>query len=388
MGGGYSRSLVTPLRILFHVSYVTPDEPSPDPLGFVLSVLRQPVDDAILIVAAIVVLGLAIALVRSPRSSRHWERFVRQATTYRHFVPWMLRLSAGLVLIGAGLGGYLFAPDLHLAGWPYFGFTVVGFLLLLGLAVRPAALIALGGYALAMILEPHVLLIADVGGALAAIALVGPGVPSLDDLLRAAFPRAPGAQAATTPPSQSRYDDLLPLTVRLGLGAAFLVSGIADKFLIYERSLEAVAKYHLTSVIPVDAGLWVVGAGLAEAALGVAILLGFATRISAIVAFAVLTLSLFALPDDAVVAHVALFGLCSVLVVLGAGRWSLDAWLERRRAAGGRPVVVDQIAKTSVPSIAPGRRRAMVTDAVRLSGCPAPLRTPGTAVRRHGRRRP
>ena len=43
--------------------------------------------------------------------------------------------------------------------------------------------------------------------------------------------------------------------------------------------------------------------------------------------FTVLTLALFALPDDPVIAHVCLFGLCSVLVVLGAGRWSLDRML-------------------------------------------------------------
>jgi hypothetical protein len=38
----------------------------------------------------------------------------------------------------------------------------------------------------------------------------------------------------------------------------------------------------------------------------------------------VLTIALFALPDDPVIAHVGLFGLSSALVVLGGGRWSLD----------------------------------------------------------------
>ena len=43
-----------------------------------------------------------------------------------------------------------------------------------------------------------------------------------------------------------------------------------------------------------------------------------------------LTLAVFGLPDDPILAHVGLFGLCSILVVLGAGRWSVDAWLGRR----------------------------------------------------------
>jgi uncharacterized membrane protein YphA (DoxX/SURF4 family) len=73
--------------------------------------------------------------------------------------------------------------------------------------------------------------------------------------------------------------------------------------------------------------LWVLGAAVTETSLGIAILLGIMTRFSAIVGFAVLTLALFALPDDPVTAHVALFGLSSALVILGGGRWSLDRGL-------------------------------------------------------------
>jgi uncharacterized membrane protein YphA (DoxX/SURF4 family) len=79
----------------------------------------------------------------------------------------------------------------------------------------------------------------------------------------------------------------------------------------------------------VSAGLWVVGAAVVESGLGIVILAGVLTRASAIVAFAVLTLALFGLPDDPVIAHVGLFGLTSVLVVTGGGRWSVDALLGR-----------------------------------------------------------
>ena len=81
------------------------------------------------------------------------------------------------------------------------------------------------------------------------------------------------------------------------------------------------------------------GAALVETGLGIAIILGVLTRFSAVVGFAVLTLALFALPDDPVIAHVALFGLSSLLVILGGGRWSLDRSVlaplgERIRARG------------------------------------------------------
>jgi len=116
----------------------------------------------------------------------------------------------------------------------------------------------------------------------------------------------------------------VPLLVRCGLGGAFVASGVIDKLLIHDQALAAVERYGLTAVVPVAPELWVLGAFLIETALGLAIVLGVLTRFSAIVGFAVLTLALFALPDDPVIAHVALFGLSSLLVITGAGRWSLD----------------------------------------------------------------
>jgi uncharacterized membrane protein YphA (DoxX/SURF4 family) len=313
-----------------HVAYVTDAEPSPDPIGFLLHALSDPITLLVLGGAAIVALVLLAAWDRLRPLEPARERFVRRAESYQPYVPWMLRLAVGLVIIGAGLGRVLFVPNVPLGGWPHLVLTAIGFLLLLGLAVRPAALLALAIYLVALVLDARLFVIFDVAGGLAAIALVGPGAPSLDDLLRAAFPSAPGREPATGAVSRERYDDLVPLLVRLGLGGAFVASGIGDKLLIYEQALDAVAKYDLTGVVPVSPELWVVGAAALETALGIAILLGVLTRFGAVVGFAVLTLAVFALPDDPVIAHVGLFGLASMLVVLGGGRWSVDAILARR----------------------------------------------------------
>ena len=202
--------------------------------------------------------------------------------------------------------------------------TGTGFLLLLGLAVRPAALVALGAYVVTLLSHPMLVMMLDVAGGLAVAAVLGPGRPSLDDLLRASFPRGPGARVATENLARGRYDDVVPLLVRLGLGGAFVASGIVDKLLIYDQDLVVVDRYHLTTIVPVSPELWVIGASLVETTLGMAILLGVLTRFSAVVGFAVLTLALLALPGDPVIAHVGLFGLSSMLVVLGGGRWSLD----------------------------------------------------------------
>jgi uncharacterized membrane protein YphA (DoxX/SURF4 family) len=313
--------------VLAHVIYVTDEEPSPDPLGFLLQTLSDPFALLLVIGGFIGALAvLALWLRWRPRLAS-WQRFIDRAWTYRELVPWMLRLSFGLVLIGAGLTGTVFAPEIGIGDWPHVLQTAVGFLLLLGLAVRLAALVGLGAYVVALVLDPTLVVIFDVFGGLLAVVVLGPGRPSLDDLLRAAFPRGFGGDLATRLPSIERYGDLVPLLVRLGLGGALLASGIVDKLLVYDQALAAVERYNLTAVVPVAPELWVVGAALVESALGLAILLGLATRVTSMAAFAVLTLTLFALPDDPAIAHVGLFGLASILVVLGAGRWSLDRLL-------------------------------------------------------------
>jgi len=329
--------------LLAHVRYVT-EEAGGDPIALLREVLGQP-GTWLAFGGGLAVLLSLIVLVRVRRPlADNWSRFADRAWSYRTSVPWMLRLSAGLVLIGAGLTGRVFAPDTTIPGWPTLLLTAIGFLLLLGFAVRIAAIAGLGLYLAALTAAPHLVEIVDVAGALGAILFLGPGIPSLDDLARAAFPSAPGASLATRGRSEARYEDVVPLLVRLGLGGAFLASGIVDKLRVPDQALATVEKYDLTALVPVAPELWVVGAAGIEIALGAAILVGLFTRPAAILGFAVLTATLFGLPDDPVVAHVGLFGLSSVLVVLGPGRWSLDrrlglsspaAW--PTRAANGAP---------------------------------------------------
>jgi len=310
-----------------HVDYVTDPEGSPDPIGFLLDALGQPGSLLVLLAGGVVVLALLLAWARWRPLENARARFIDRALSYREYLPWIVRLSVGLVLIGSGLSRVRFLPTIETGDLFALLLTGTGFLLLLGLAVRPAALVALGAYVVSFTFQPELVMMLDVAGALAVAAILGPGRPSLDDLLRAAFPGGPGARAATTNLASGHYDDWVPLLVRLGLGGAFAASGIVDKLLIYDQALAAVDRYQLTSVVPVAPELWVLGAILIETALGVAIILGMLTRFSAVVGFAVLTLALFALPDDPVIAHVGLFGMSSVLVILGGGRWSADRLL-------------------------------------------------------------
>ena len=325
-----------------HVDYVTDPEASVDPIGFLVDTLSMPGTIPLLVVGMVVTIAVVLAWARWRPLETARIRFVQRAETYREYLPWIVRLSVGLVLIGSGLSRVLFMPTLDAGRLVALLLTGCGFLLLVGLGVRPAPLVALGAYVITFVGNPELVMMLDVAGALGVAALLGPGRPSLDDLLRAAFPRGPGARAATENLASSRGDDLVPLIVRVGLGGAFAASGIVDKLLVYDQALAAVERYQLTDLVPVAPELWVVGAALIETALGVAILFGVLTRFSAVVGFGVLTLALFALPDDPVIAHVGLFGLCSVLVITGAGRWSLDRGVlralgDRFRADGRRP---------------------------------------------------
>ncbi len=315
--------------MILHVKYITDPVASPDPIGFLLGVLGEPGTIPLLLAGFTGIGLLVIAWARWRPLEDARARSVQRVEAYGEFIPWIVRLSAGLVLISAGLSRVLFEPRIAADPLAAFFLTAIGFLLLLGLAVRPAALAGLAAYALSFVFHPELVMMLDVAGGLAVAAVVGPGRPSLDDMLRAAFPGAPGTSAGTMGLAEGRYDDAVPLLVRLGLGGAFAASGIFDKVVIYAQGLEAVAKDRLTDVVPVSPEMWVVGAAAVESALGLAILLGILTRFSAIIGFVVLTVALFALPDDPVTAHVALFGLSSALVILGGGRWSVDrGWLQ------------------------------------------------------------
>ena len=109
------------------------------------------------------------------------------------------------------------------------------------------------------------------------------------------------------------------------MGAAFVYLAFAEKLLAPAAALAVVEKYGLSTVLPVPPELWVVGAAFTELFLGVLLLVGFFTRAASAAAFVVFTTTLFALPDDPVLAHVSLFGLVSALLVTGAGPLSIDS---------------------------------------------------------------
>ncbi|TKX80622.1 DoxX family protein [Halorubrum sp. SD626R] len=332
-----------------HVDYVTEGSGDPlDAVAFTAEVLSDPFNAALFAGSGLLaVAGLAAYL---------WVRptivdvvvLREKLAGYGDLVPWMLRLAVGLPLVGAGFQGYLFAPTLSFdpGASPLLRvlFIGLGFCLLFGLATRIVSAVGLLTYAWVFLaVDSLVVLAVEYVPILVALAILGGGRPSADDMLLEVA-STPGSYYGRIDPvhhlkafldgSAAPLRRYVPTVLRVGMGVSFVYLGLIQKLADPGSALQVVEKYDLTSVVPVDPGLWVVGAGVTEIAVGLALIFGFFTRGAAALSFVLFTTTLFGLPDDPVLAHVALFGMASAVFTLGSGPLAFDRWV-------GRPALDD-----------------------------------------------
>ena len=332
-----------------HVDYVTEDSGDPlDAVAFVAEVLSDPFNAALFAGSGLLA-AAGIAAYLWVRPTVVDVVVLREKLAgYGDLVPWMLRLAVGLPLVGAGFQGYLFAPTLSfdVGASPLLRvlFIGLGFFTLFGLATRITAAAGLLTYAWVLVAgDPLVVLAVEYVPVFLALLILGGGRPSADDMLLAVA-STPGSYYGRIDPVhhlKSFLDEAtaplrryVPTVLRVGMGVSFVYLGLIQKLADPGSALLVVEKYDLTSVVPVDPGLWVVGAGVTEVAVGLALIAGFFTRGAAALSFVLFTTTLFGLPDDPVLAHVALFGLASAVFTLGSGPLSFDRWF-------GRPALDD-----------------------------------------------
>ena len=319
-----------------HVKYVTPGGDSIAAMDFLVEALSDPFNLLVLGVSAgSLVVALALYLRFQP-VTRDIESLREALVEYHDLLPWLLRLSIGLPLVGAGFSGYFFSPVFRPAASTFvrlFGITV-GFLLLFGLATRAVAALGLSAYLIGLVSNPSLLLAFEYLPGFIAIVLLGGGRPSADHVIakmaadeRTSYSRIDPFYRAVALPFESwvkPYVQFVPTVTRVGLGLAFIYLGLTQKLLSPGTALAVVAKYHLTEVVPVAPELWVLGAGLVEMLVGVMLIAGAFTRLFSGVAILLFTTTLFGLPDDPVLAHISLFGLVSALIITGAGPFAFD----------------------------------------------------------------
>jgi len=329
-----------------HVDYVTdPVGQTRDAFSFASDVLSDPVNAAMVAVASLVGVAALAAYLRYRPTVPDIQILRETLGTYYDLVPWMLRLSLGLPLVGAGFHGYLFAPTVTFdpGANPLLRLLLigVGFFILFGLATRLATAVGLGLYLWALATNPDVVLALEYLPGFLAVFVLGGGRPSADDILQDVAASDATLYGRVDPVHHLKawlddvtapYRRFVPTILRVGMGVAFVYLGLIEKLGSSDRALQVVTKYDLTAVVPVDPGMWVLGAGLMEIVVGLALVVGLLTRASAATAFVLFTLTLFGLPDDPVLAHVTLFGMASAIFTLGAGPFSLDQMLARPTA--------------------------------------------------------
>ncbi|QIB74915.1 DoxX family protein [Halogeometricum borinquense] len=325
-------------RASAHVKYVTPGSEPVEVVQFLLTALSDPFTLAVLGIGGVTVGALVALYLHLHPARRDVAVFRETMASYDDLLPWLLRLSVGLPLVGAGFAGYFFSPIVQTtipAFTRLFGIGV-GFLLLFGFGTRLVATVGLLSYLVGLAFEPALFLAFEYVPGFLAIALLGGGRPSADHLVArlaaedTVYSRIDPFYRAVAVPFVRRvepYTSLVPVVLRVGLGISFIYLGVAQKLMNPGDALAVVAKYDLTAVVPVAPELWVVGAGLTEVLVGVALLFGAFTRGAAAISFLLFTTTLFGLPDDPVLAHISLFGLVSALLVTGSGAFSVDAWL-------------------------------------------------------------
>jgi uncharacterized membrane protein YphA (DoxX/SURF4 family) len=315
-----------------HVDYVTEDEGSTSTVvDLLMAVFSDPLNIFLLLGGGV---GVTVATLGWLRYGDHLKDVTvtrRTLRSYQPYLGWLLRLSTGLPLMGAGFGGYFFSPVVSVEA--RLVQITIAFLLLFGLATRLAALAGLLTYVVGLATHfPTLLLSSEYVAGFLGILVVGPGQPSADLLFRRLI--------VTDGTILSRFRDVTtvgdalsqmgveksvaPLLIRIFLGFNFAYLGVTEKWLDPGRALQVVEKYDLTAVAPVSPEMWVFGAGLGELVVGLFILTGTFTRSAAGAGFVILTMTLFGLPDDPVLAHVTLFGLTSALLITGSGPVALD----------------------------------------------------------------
>lgn len=311
-------AIFLPQAVLAHVGYVVSENEIQRQAGsdfsFLLKPLTQPFYLTLILGTIAVVLLLYFLLRRNSLVARRIAFIQERTKSYAELISWMLRLSLGIALIGAGTVQVFISPIL--SQFPQFSFIqiLLGFLLLAGFLLAPAAWLVALLFLVALSKNLYLLGNADFLAASFALLILTNPKPGLDDLLDVPF---------WSPLKTLR--EFVPLILRVGVGGAMMFLAIYEKFLNPHLSATVVENFHLTSVIPVSPEVWVLSAGLIEFIVGLALLAGFQTRLVAAITFVVLSLSFFYF-GEGVYSHITLFGVLSVLFVTGGGRWSIDSY--------------------------------------------------------------
>lgn len=315
-------SFFAPLFTHAHVGYVISHDEmllhkGPDAL-YLLQALAQPAN-LVIMFTTILVVGLLYYFAHKNVFIGSYMRDIRfTLTSYYEYVPWILRLALGMALIGSGVHNVLISP--LLGGYAIFSFLqiMLGFLMLTGFLLIPAAITSFVLYLFAFTRDFYILGNLEFAAAALAMIILDNARPGLDDILL--FPSI----------ALKEYTKYVPFILRVGLGGSMIFLAFYEKLLNPHLSELVVTQYTLSSFIHVSPAMWVVSAGIVELILGIFFVIGFRIRLTSAVAFIVVSFTFFFFRED-VYSHITFFGILSALFVTGAGAYSVDTWIIRNR---------------------------------------------------------
>lgn len=302
-----------------HVEYVLTDQEFERYSGFDFEFLIEALldrDALILVVVSLIIAVLAYYFgSRSRLVQEEHEHIIESRKTYEKFFPWMIRLSLGIALIGSGSTGFLITPAFEASPWLADLQIFVGFMILAGFLLAPMIWIAITFFFIALLQSNYAIGNIDYLALALVFLLYADSRPGVDDLLEIPF----------LSPLKG-WREWGPLVLRVGIGVAMIYLALYEKLLNPHTSALVVEQYELMTVVPVSVGAWVAWAGLVELLIGIALLVGFKTRLVSAIAFIVLSFSFFYFGEE-VFAHITLFTILSILFVTGDGK---TRWVLRR----------------------------------------------------------
>jgi uncharacterized membrane protein YphA (DoxX/SURF4 family) len=302
-------SVLLCVSALAHVGYVAEDWSMSGPDANFLESALTPVNIALIIITILAVL-LAYYITINTKLYDMCCHVAKRAHTYTPLISWMLRLSLGIALIGAGIDQKLISPLGDASAGIATLQIALGFMLMAGFLTPFAAAASALIYLCGLSTNLYYLGNLEFFAACIAVIAIADWHPGVDHLLGLKYFKA---HAKT----------FVPLILRLGIGIAMLYLAVFEKFMNPLVTETVVYKYALDAAIPVSPAMWVLSTGVIEIAVGLCLLIGLFTRTTSIITFFVLSTTFFYFGED-VYSHITLFAIMSVLVVTGGGKYSLD----------------------------------------------------------------
>lgn len=313
--------LVLPVVSFAHVGYVVDqksfDEAKGADFQFLASAMEDPMNVELILITILAVLVVYYLGHKNFFLKKELNHIKKYASSYEDLVPWILRLSLGIALIGASSANMLVSPLLSTNGTIALIELILGFLMLFGAFIEVTALITVLLFIVGIFAEPYLFGNLEFFGAALALMLIGNPRPGFDHIV--------GIKMVVSEKLRKLYIPIL----RISIGLALTFLAVYEKILNPHASELVVQKYNLTSAIAVSPEMWVFSVGIIELVVGLFLLIGFKTRLTSAIAFAVLVVTFFYFKED-IFSHVTLFGSLSVLFITGGGIWSVDRYLEKK----------------------------------------------------------